>query len=221
MPKGKRKIEITDAEEGPEPAETEEPPRDNGDDEQFEEGSEVQTAENAEEDAPIAELQAEIRRLQQELEEERDKRLRAIAELQNYRKRTTREQREKARYAGQPVLSRILPVMDNLRRILEHEADAGTEDFATGVRMTVDEFFRVLDELGVGVLDCEGEPFDPAVHDAVARVETDEVPEGTIVEVDTPGYCLHDRCLRPARVVVATRPEGRGDNEENDEESAS
>lgn len=155
----------------------------------------------------VAELKAEIERLRAALDEEQDKHLRAVAELKNFRRRTTRESQERSRYAGQEVLSCILPVMDNLQRVLEHEAEAGTEDFATGVRMTVEEFFRVLDNLGVTVLDCEGERFDPAMHDAVARIETDEVPEGTILQVDTPGYCLHDRCLRPARVVVAAGPE--------------
>ncbi len=159
-------------------------------------------------EAPTAEeLQAEVESLQQALAEEHDRMLRAVAELRNYKRRVAREQQEKARYAGQSVLTRILPVMDNLQRILEHQADADSEEFARGIEMTVGEFFRVLDQLGVSVIDCEGEPFDPALHEAVAQVETDEAPEGTVVAVDTPGYCLHDRCLRPARVVVAKRPE--------------
>ena len=90
-----------------------------------------------------------------------------------------------------------------LKRVLEHQEAAGTETFARGVQMTVDEFFRVLASLGVTVVGSEGEAFDPNVHEAVARVEGANVPEGTVVAVDTPGYCLHDRCIRPARVVVA------------------
>lgn len=160
-------------------------------------------------DATVEELRAKVEELEAALEEEHDRHLRAVAELQNYRKRIAREQGDRQKYAGQSVLSAILPVMDNLRRVLEHQAEAGTEDFAKGVAMTVEEFFRVLSQFGVTVIDCEGEEFDPNLHEAVARVETEEVPEGTVIAVDTPGYCLHDRCLRPARVVVAAQsPEG-------------
>jgi molecular chaperone GrpE len=162
---------------------------------------------------PIEELQAEIERLRAELAEEHERYLRAVAELQNYRRRVTREQQEKARYAGQDVLEQILPVMDNLRRILEHEEAAGSDEFARGVRLVIEEFFRVLDQMGVTVIDRAGEQFDPAVHEAVARAETAEAPEGTVVAVDSPGYRLHDRCLRPARVVVATAPNDAQDED--------
>lgn len=158
---------------------------------------------SAEEPQSIEELQAEIERLREELAEENDRHLRAVAELQNYRRRVSREHSERARYAGQDVISSILPVMDNLQRVLEHQEQAGSEEFARGVQMTVEEFFRVLSQFGVTVIDCQGQRFDPEKHEAVARVTTTEVPEGTVVAVDAPGYCLHDRCLRPARVVVA------------------
>ncbi len=161
------------------------------------------------EDVPqtVEELQAEVERLRAELASEHDRHLRAVAELQNFRKRITREQQERARYAGQDVLEQILPVMDNLKLVLEHEAQAGSDEFARGVRLVVEQFFRVLEQVGVTVIDSEGEQFDPTRHEAVARVPTDEVPEGTVVAVDTPGYCLHDRCIRPARVVVAAPSE--------------
>ncbi len=159
-------------------------------------------------DETVEKLRAEVERLQEELAREHDRHLRAVAELQNYRRRTSREHQEKQRYAGQSVLSAILPVMDNLSRVLKHQEQAGTEEFAKGVEMTVAEFFRVLAGLGVTVIGSQGEPFDPAMHEAVARVESADVPEGTVVAVDTPGYCLHDRCIRPARVVVAAERSG-------------
>jgi molecular chaperone GrpE len=203
MPDGPRRIEI----EGEE-AEVDDQPVEETD------GAEEQAGEDAApdgDDPTVDQLQAKIQELEAALEQEHDRHLRAVAELQNYKKRTARDQRDKQRYAGQSVLSAILPVMDNLRRVLEHQAEAGTEDFAKGVEMTVEEFFRVLSQFGVTVIDCEGEQFDPNMHEAVARVETGEVPEGTVVAVDTPGYCLHDRCLRPARVVVAA--EGPAESE--------
>jgi molecular chaperone GrpE len=192
MPDGPKKIEI----EGDEPESANE-----ADDQTEEPVTEDETSE--EELETVEELRAEVERLSQALEEEHDRHLRAVAELRNFKKRTAREKRERQQYAGQSVLSAILPVMDNLRRVLEHQTEAGTEDFAKGVEMTVEEFFRVLSQFGVTIIDCEGEAFDPDMHEAVARVETEEVPDGTVIAVDTPGYCLHDRCLRPARVVVA------------------
>jgi len=197
MPDGPRRIDI----EGDEPDVEEQP---------------VEETEQAEEqpergEATVEELRAKIEQLEAALEQEHDRHLRAVAELQNYKKRTARDQRDKQRYAEQSVLSAILPVMDNLRRVLQHQSEAGTEDFAKGVEMTVEEFFRVLSQFGVTVIDCEGEQFDPNMHEAVARVDTEEVPDGTVVAVDTPGYCLHDRCLRPARVVVAA--EGPAESE--------
>lgn len=201
MPDGPRKIEI----EGDEPE----------DNKQAEEQAPADDGNEPQEDDPHTdeELQERVAELEAALEQERDRHLRAVAELQNYKKRVAREQRDKQQYAGQSVLSAILPVMDNLRRVLEHQAEANTEDFAKGVEMTVEEFFRVLQQFGVTVIDCEGEAFDPAMHEAVARVETEEVPEGTVVAVDTPGYCLHDRCLRPARVVVAAEGPAEGETD--------
>ena len=200
-----RKIEVEDADGVGEMQDQEPQATDN---EAPGEASAQEAGDAAQGDAEtVAELRAEVDRLRAALDEEHERHLRAVADLQNFRRRTSRDMQERSRYEGQEVLARILPVMDNLQRILEHEAQSNAEEFATGVRMTVDEFFRVLDQLGVTVVDCAGEAFDPALHDAVARVETDELPAGTIIEVDTPGYCLHDRCLRPARVVVAASSE--------------
>lgn len=191
MQDGPKKIEILTESDEPEasddPQANDVPPEDDGDSD----------------GALVEQLRAEVERLQAELAAENDRHLRAVAELQNYRRRTSREQQEKQRFAGQSVLSAILPVMDNLSRVLKHQEAAGTEEFAKGVEMTVEEFFRVLASLGVTVVGTEGEAFDPGMHEAVARVEGADVPAGTVVAVDTPGYCLHDRCIRPARVVVA------------------
>lgn len=204
MPDGSRRIEI----------EEDEPDVDEQSAQETDQTEDAPARDNqpeTEDDATVAELEAKIEQLEAALEQEHDQRMRALAELQNFKKRTARDQRDRQRYAGQGVLSAILPVMDNLRRVLEHQAEAGTEDFAKGVEMTVEEFFRVLSQFGVTIIDCEGEEFDPNMHEAVARVETEEVPEGTVVAVDTPGYCLHDRCLRPARVVVAAEGPAESD----------
>jgi len=158
---------------------------------------------------PAAEETGELERLRQLYEEEHDKYLRAVAELQNYKRRSTREQAQRMQYANQELLARIIPIMDNLHRALEHQEHAGSEEFARGVELVVQQFHEMLLSFGVEPVEAHGKPFDPTVHEAVGRVETTEVPEGTVLSVDTPGYCLHDRCLRPAKVVVAAAPSGK------------
>lgn len=148
----------------------------------------------------------ELERLRDALAEAEDKHLRALAELQNYKRRSQREQAQRMQYANQELLSQVIPVMDNLQRALDHQAHAGSEEFARGVELVVQQFHEMLLSFGVEPVQAEGQLFDPQVHEAVAQVETGEVPEGTVLEVDTPGYCLHDRCLRPAKVVVAKAP---------------
>jgi len=148
----------------------------------------------------------ELERLRGALAEAEDKHLRALAELQNYKRRSQREQAQRLQYANQELLSQVIPVMDNLQRALDHQVHAGSEEFARGVELVVQQFHEMLLSFGVEPVQAAGQLFDPQVHEAVAQVETGEVPEGTVLEVDTPGYCLHDRCLRPAKVVVAKAP---------------
>lgn len=153
------------------------------------------------------ELQAEVQRLTELYEQEHDSHLRAVAELQNFRRRTAREQAERLQFANQQLLCQLLPIADNLERAVAHgDEDASGEDFARGVELVLSELRRVLEIFGVERIDAEQETFDPAVHEAVAQVETDEAAEGTILHVDSPGYRLHDRCIRPAKVIVARRP---------------
>lgn len=154
----------------------------------------------------VEQLRAEVERLQAALAEAEDKYLRAVAELHNYKRRSQREQAQRMQYANQELLAQVLPIMDNLQRALAHQAHAGSEEFARGVELVVRQFHDILASFGVQPVPAQGQPFDPQIHEAVAQVETTEVPEGTVVEVDTPGYCLHDRCLRPAKVVVAKAP---------------
>lgn len=153
------------------------------------------------------ELQAEIQRLTELYEQEHDSHLRAVAELQNYKRRAAREQADRLQFANQQLLCQLLPIADNLERALAHgDEGASDQDFARGVQLVLSELRRVLETFGVERIDAEQETFDPAIHEAVAQVETDEAADGTILHVDSPGYRLHDRCIRPAKVVVARRP---------------
>jgi molecular chaperone GrpE len=131
---------------------------------------------------------------------------RALADLDNLRKRFTREvERERADERAR-VAGAFLPVVDHLEMALEH---AGTNPAAVvdGVQAVRDQAVALLSSLGFARDERVGEPFDPSRHEAVTAVPDGDVPPGTVVEVQRPGYGGGDRQLRPAAVVVATRGE--------------
>lgn len=169
-----------------------------------------------ESEAPsIDELQDEIERLRVELEEtrkreqdEHNSHLRALADFSNYRRRHQEEKQTAAQYACQDIILSILPVVDNFTRALDAaEKNHKFETLVEGVKLTMKQLNDVLERQGVKPIQAVGEQFDPMVHEAIMRYETDEYPENTIVEELQTGYMQHDRVLRPSRVKVATLPE--------------
>lgn len=157
---------------------------------------------------PAAALEDEIRRL-------KEQNLRALADLENYRKRIARERAEERRFAGQEVLRSVLDVKDNLVRALESRGSA--DDLKVGVEMTLRHFDQVLQNVGVEPVEAMDEPFDPAVHEAVQRVEQEGIEQPVVVEEMQRGYRLHERLLRPARVVVAV-PAGEAAGDDADDQ---
>lgn len=151
---------------------------------------------------PPAAESAEISELQARVAELEDQWRRALADLDNLRKRVAREsatQRdaERARVAGQ-----WLPVVDNLDLALEHAADDPSA-IVEGVRAVREQALDILARLGFPQRSEAGEQFDPARHEAVAVVSAPDAPPGTVVQVVRPGYGTGEHLLRPAAVVVA------------------
>jgi molecular chaperone GrpE len=136
-----------------------------------------------------------------------DKWRRALADLDNYRKRTARAlERERGEERAR-TSAEWLPVLDNLERALEHaEAEPGA--VIQGVRSVLEQARDVIARLGFPRRDDDGEPFDPTRHEAVSTVADSDAPDGTVVQVVRPGYGEGEGQLRPAQVVVA---KGRGD----------
>jgi molecular chaperone GrpE (heat shock protein) len=134
---------------------------------------------------------------------------RALADLDNLRKRYARElERERAAERAR-VAAQFLPVVDNLDRALAHATtDPGA--IVEGVRAVREEALAALARLGFPRYEEVGVPFAPERHEAVKVVETDEAPPGTVVEVLRPGYGQDERWLRPAGVAVATTPTRQG-----------
>ena len=146
-----------------------------------------------------------VQELEGRLAEEKDRALRALADYEHFRRRTERSRQDEKRYAAEGVLRDCLQVVDNLTRALE--ADGDLDDLKRGVEMILKQIEGIMERAGVEPITAVGERFDPSVHEAVSRVEDDEVATATVVDEYQRGYTLHDRLLRAAMVVVAVPSE--------------
>jgi molecular chaperone GrpE len=129
------------------------------------------------------------------------------AEFDNYRRRVDRDRESQHQAGVRDLVAELLPVIDNLERAVAALGHAGDEIVA-GVEMVRGQLAGLLEGRGVEEIAAHAEPFDPTVHEAVARHPTDEHDEGTVVHVAAKGYRLGETVLRPAKVVVAAPPEG-------------
>jgi molecular chaperone GrpE len=146
--------------------------------------------------------QAEIERLQQELSREHDLHLRALADFDNYRKRVQRE-RDSAAQAGQrQLVLALLDMMDDFERALAY-ANTAPESILTGARVIHQRLTALLQAQGVVPYTSAGQAFDPALHDAVDAIKTDQATSGVVLDELSHGYRWGNEVLRPARVRVA------------------
>jgi len=154
--------------------------------------------------AAPAEVEAEPGEAAAEPDERDARYLRLAADFENFKRRKAQEIADVRRYESEDAALALLPVLDNLRRAVEHAGEAGAEDFfVSGLQLVVREFETALERIGVVPVPAVGERFDPAIHDAIAAEESDDVEHDTVVAELVPGYRLHDRLLRPAIVRVA------------------
>ncbi|HXO24115.1 MAG TPA: nucleotide exchange factor GrpE [Streptosporangiaceae bacterium] len=149
-----------------------------------------------------ADLEARLADLQARLAGAEDQKLRAVADLDNLRKRCAAQVERAQADARAQVARQWLPVVDNLERALEHAA-ADPRTIVEGIQAVRKQALSVLDGLGFPRRDDTGATFDPARHEAVAATHDPRVAPGTVVQVVRPGYGEPDRQLRPAQVVVA------------------
>lgn len=131
----------------------------------------------------------------------KDRVLRTLADFENFRKRSDREKADFFKYSLANVMKDILPVLDNFDRALDH-AEEGDE-FHKGVALIYKQLYDMLLKHGLTPIDEAGVAFDPNIHEAVVREESDSVPSHTVVSILQRGYFLYDRLLRPALVKVA------------------
>ena len=153
-------------------------------------------------------LAAENARLSREVEELRSRSVRTLADFDNFRKRNERERDEIRRYAATEAIREFVGVVDNLERALS--AGGSADDLKRGVELIARQMQEALRRVGVQEVAAQGAPFDPAVHEAVSREESDRVTTPTVIAALQRGYLLHDRLLRPAMVRVAVPVEKPG-----------
>lgn len=159
---------------------------------------------------PVREqLEAQLAEARQELAEQKDKLLRLAADFENARRRSLKDREETSLFGHQNLVKDLLPSVDNLGRAIDHARQGGEgsqEGLLEGVELVLREVLATLTRHGVVPVEAQGQPFDPALHEAMAQIEDASVPGNTVVQVFQPGYQLRGRLLRPARVVVSKPP---------------
>ncbi len=145
-----------------------------------------------------------LRKKAEERDEYYNRWLKVHAEYENTRKRIEKEKWEHMKFANESLVSQLFPIVDNFDLALAAMEKAKDKTAVMdGIKMVQKEFHRIIEENGVEKIKTIGENFDPNIHDAVSVVETDEHPDGIILEEVRAGYMLNKRLLRPAQVVVA------------------
>lgn len=165
-------------------------------------------------------LMAKLEEAEKKAAENYDKYVRAVAELDNYRKRAAREKSEAIQYGCETLLKDVLPIVDGLDRALEHAGKSDDfEAFRKGLKLLQEQFLSCLRKHGVEKIDAEGEEFNPNVHEAMMQVESAEHGHSKVVDEFEKGYLLKGRLLRPAKVSVCKRPPAGGNRENGCEET--
>ena len=160
--------------------------------------------------APAADALAAAKK---EAADNQDRYLRAMADLENFRRRTVREKDELRQFAASRVLEDLLPVMDNLALGLtaSRQPGADVKSITGGIEMVLAQLKTTLANHGLKEIDPAGGTFDANLHDALSAQPSDDVPEGGVVSVIRTGFSLNGRLLRPASVIVSSGPANRGE----------
>jgi len=160
---------------------------------------------------PIAQLQEGLDAAKAESEQWRDRFLRKAAEMENFRKRSNREHAEAATLVKSSILAEFLPIMDACERAMgsfrqNHDEHEIVNRYREGIELLYKQLGNTLKRLGVVPMEVKGSQFNPQFHEALTHLETTEYEDNTVMEELRRGYLFGDRLLRPAQVVVASRP---------------
>jgi molecular chaperone GrpE len=130
------------------------------------------------------------------------------ADFENFKKLKTKEKLETLKFGNEVLIKEFIPVVDNLEMALSHATN--TDDFESvleGVKITLNEFLKVLEKAGVTRIDAVGKKFDPNLHEAFYQEERDDIEPDTVISEFQRGYLLNERLIRPSRVILSKKPE--------------
>jgi molecular chaperone GrpE len=166
----------------------------------------VEAAESEKETAPgqdeISTLEDELAAREKEAKENYDLYLRAVADLDNFRKRAARDRADIIKYGKEDLIKDILPFLDSLDRALEHKDTQDEQAFRDGVALIQDQLLCCLKKHGVEKIESVGADFDPNIHEALMQMESPEHEDNQVVSEMEKGYLLNGRLVRPSRVCV-------------------
>jgi molecular chaperone GrpE len=157
-------------------------------------------------EAELAALRTALASAEQALAAARDAQLRALAELENVRKRAQRDIENAQRYALERFAAELLAVRDSLELAVQNAGTADARSLVEGQQATLQLLARAFERFSIQRLDPHGQSFDPSVHEAVIAQDSAEAAPGAVLQVLQSGYQLNGRLLRPARVIVARAP---------------
>ena len=161
-------------------------------------------------DAPLV---AELEKLRAEKEELLQTLVRRQADFENVRKRTERERHEEGRRGVERLVLDLIPVIDAFDRALASHEDPAYEEYRKGVILIRKQLWDAISRHGVQRVDADGKMFDPHLHQAIERVDSDDYPDGYVLHVFQDGYLFHGKMIRPAIVRVAVHPVPEGESE--------
>ena len=168
----------------------------------------------------------ETEKLKQDLENEKKRaedyltRLKYVqADFENLRKRTERQLVEVKGYCTEPLIIELLGIVDELELAVKADRNSeSAENMIQGVEMTLKKLKKILQNEQVSPIECVGKPFDPSRHNAVAKIERDDVEECTVIEEKQKGYMMKEKVIRPSVVKVAVKPKSKSQHEANKNE---
>lgn len=152
-------------------------------------------------------LQDQLAAALAERDEAQQKYLRSLAENDTYRRRVMKERDDDRKFAPLGIIKDLIPNLDNLRRAIEAAQTASSiEDLSKGVSMVLKQIDETLSKHGATAISCVGQAFDPNLHEAVAQAPSTDHPPMTVLQEFERGYMLHERVIRPSKVLVSKEP---------------
>lgn len=182
-------------------------------------GDATENAANAEASESAAEQAVDpIQALQNECDQLKNENLRLIAEMRNQQQRAARDKSEALKYAEAAFARDLLLILDDLERTQESAKSAtDASAVADGVRIVYEHFLKVFKDHNIEPIEAVGKPLDPTYHEAMMTQPHDDAPAGQVVEEVARGFRMHERVVRPARVIVSSGPAGDVDKTDSQE----